>query len=98
MTEPGERVTLGEVGRRLDRIEETQRTGMAGLHRRLDEMNYVHPETLDTKLLLEQAHREDLARRLAKIESGIQWVWRTIGGILLTALLVGILYGAGVRH
>jgi hypothetical protein len=94
----GQRVTIGELSRRFDRFENEWKGGFASIHRRLDELNFVDPDTLATKLLLEQAHRTDLERRVEKIESNNQWLWRTIGGILLTALLIGILYGAGVRH
>jgi hypothetical protein len=66
---PAERVTVGEIGRRMGRLEDEFHSGIAGLHRRLDELNYVHPETLDTKLLLEQAHRADLERRVVAMEA-----------------------------
>lgn len=92
----GERITVAEVGRRLERLEEDVKSLGSGLHRRLDDMNFVHPETLDTKLMLEAAHRNDLERRVAAIESNNQWVWRTIAGILLTAVLLGLLAASGL--
>lgn len=90
------RITVDELGRRMERVEQELHNGIAGLHRRLDDMAFVHPETLDTKLMLEQAHRQELERRLSVLESGNQWLWRTIGGIVLTALIVGLLAAAGL--
>lgn len=67
-----ERVTVPELGRRMARIEEDFKHGLEGLHRRLDELKFVHPETLDTKLLLEQAHRMETDRRVAMLEAADQ--------------------------
>lgn len=58
-------------------------------------LSFVHPETLDTKLMLQDAHRNELERRVGALEAANQWLWRTVGGILLTALLVGLLTAAG---
>lgn len=65
----GGRVTVDELGRRMERLEADITALGSGIHRRLDELNYVHPETLDTKLMLEAAHRNDLERRVAELEA-----------------------------
>lgn len=64
------RVTVDELGRRMERLEKDITDLGSGIHRRLDELNYVHPETLDTKLMLEAAHRNELERRVAELEAG----------------------------
>ena len=58
MPAAGGNPSLGELGRRLDRIES-----------KLDALNFVHPETLDTKLLLVQAHEDEHERRIAALEA-----------------------------
>lgn len=65
----GEDITVGELARRLARMEHESQTGFASIHRRLDELNYVHPETLAMQMQLEQAHREDAERRITTLEA-----------------------------
>lgn len=87
--------SLGEVARRLDRLEESEGRHYEDLVRRLESLSFVDRETLDTKLMLEAAHRNDLERRVGALESANQWLWRTVGGILLSAVLLGLLAAAG---
>lgn len=89
-------ITLPELGRRMERLEADIVALGHGLHRRLDELNYVHPETLDTKLMLEAAHRRDLERRVGVIEAGNQWLWRTVVGLVLAIVLTGLVAAAGL--
>lgn len=96
MPAAGERVTTAELGRRLTRLEEDTKSGFAGIHRRLDDLTFVDRETLDTKLMLEQAHRSDLERRVTELESSSQWVWRTVAAIVLAAVLTAVLAAAGL--
>lgn len=65
---PG-RVTVGELARRLDRFEGTIGDRFDSIDATLIQMNFVHPDVLDSKLLLEAAHREDVARRVSKLEA-----------------------------
>lgn len=103
------RVTVDELGRRMERLEKDITDLGSGIHRRLDEMNYVHPETLDTKLMLEAAHRQDLERRLAELEAarkeesaradGNRRLAYTglASGLLLPVVLVVILRSMGLQ-
>ena len=53
--------SLGEIGRRLDKIEA-----------KLDALNFVHPETLDTKLMLVDALRAEHERRITGLEKDVE--------------------------
>lgn len=53
--------SFGEIGRRLDRIEA-----------KLDGLNFVHPETLDTKLMLVDALRVEHERRITGLEKRVE--------------------------
>lgn len=88
--------SLGELSRRLEKLEDAEVRHYEDLVRRLESLTFVDRETLDTKLMLEAAHRDDLTRRVASLESANQWLWRTVGGILLTAVLLGLLAAAGI--
>jgi hypothetical protein len=102
-------VTVDELGRRIERLEGDFKTGLAGLHRRLDELNYVHPETLDTKLLLEAALRGEIERRVSDLETGRKddererasnrrlAISAIVTGLLLPILLVILLSAMGYR-
>lgn len=95
MTPTGEssRITLGELGRRIDRLEQDSHSGFASLHRRLDELNFVHPETFAMQMQLEAARQADLDRRVDKLENGQQWLVRTIAAALILAA-VGVIVAA----
>lgn len=70
---PGEeRVTTAELGRRLDEFKRDVKDDIAHLAEQVGRLNFVHPETLDTKLLLEQTHRLELERRLQTLETANQ--------------------------
>lgn len=62
MTPAGGGITIAELARRLDRLE-------TEILRKLDGLAFVDPETLDTKLMLQDAHREELTRRIAVLEA-----------------------------
>lgn len=88
--------SLGELSRRLEKLEDSEVRHYEDLVRRLQSLTFVDRETLDTKLLLEAAHRDDLTRRVSALESANQWLWRTVGGIVLSAILLGLLAAAGL--
>lgn len=96
-------MTVDELGRRMERLEDDTKSGFAGLHRRLDELNFVHPETFAMQLQLDQAHRDDVLRQVAdlrgelgQIKDNYRWLWRTVVGTVLTAVIVGLLVLAGL--
>jgi hypothetical protein len=99
------RVTVAELGRRLDHMEDANKTAFQGLHRRLDELNYVHPETFALQLQLEQAHREDLAIQLAELKAenaerkkeardNRRMVWTALVFPIVTAIAAALIIGA----
>lgn len=99
----GSKFTVDEVGRRMEKIEEDFRHGLEGLHRRLDELRFVHPETFAMQLQLDQAHRDDVLRQVAdlrgeilQIKDNSRWLWRTVVGALISAVVVGLLVLAGL--
>lgn len=69
MPPAGERITVAELGRRFDRFEQEWREDFALLGRKIDALTFVDRETLDTKLMLEAAHRAELERRIAHLEA-----------------------------
>lgn len=62
-------MTTDELGRRMERLEEDVKSGVAGLHRRLDELNFVQPETWSLQNQLDAALRSELERRVALLEA-----------------------------
>lgn len=67
---PGEeRVTTAELGRRLDEFKRDVKDDIAHLADQVSRLSFVHPETLDTKLLLEQTHRLEIERRVQALET-----------------------------
>ena len=91
------RVTVAELGRRLDHMEADTKAGFAGVHRRLDELNVVHPETFAMQLQLDHALRQNMEDRLTELrneferqKSNTQWLWRTVGGSVITAAVVAL--------
>lgn len=68
MTPPTERPTIGELSRRLERMEDESTRGFASLHRRLDELNYVRPEMFAAQMELINVQRAEIERRLALLE------------------------------
>lgn len=96
-------MTVDELGRRITRLEEDLKTGVAGIHRRLDDLAFVHPETFAMQLQLDQAHRDDVLRQVADLRGDIasirdnyRWLWRTVVGAILTAAVAGLLLLAGL--
>lgn len=94
---------LDALGRSVEGLEQDSKTGFASLHRRLDTLNFVNPETFAMQLQLDQAHRDDIARQIGDIRTEIasirdngRWLWRTVVGALLTAAVVGLLVLAGL--
>ena len=66
------RVTVDELGRRFDRFEKEITADIAGVSRKIDGLTFVDRETLDTKLMLEQALRSELERRVMHLEAETQ--------------------------
>ena len=96
-------MTVDELGRRMERLEEDTKTGFSSLHRRLDELNFVPPEVFAMQLQLDQAHRDDVLRQIADLRNDVtqtkdnyRWLWRTVVGTVLTAVIVGLLVLAGL--
>lgn len=69
MPPAGERITVAELGRRLDDFKRDVKEDIGHLAEQVSRLSFVDRETLDTKLLLEQAHRAELERRIAHLES-----------------------------
>lgn len=105
MTAQTGRVSTVEIGRRLSKLEEDFKHGLDGLHRRLDELNYVHPETLELKLLIEAGHHRDFERRLSSLEQADKdrqkesrdnrrLAWTSLAAPIIVGLLVVIILRA----
>lgn len=95
--------SLGEVARRLDKLEESEVRHYEDLVRRIDTLAFVHPETLAMQLQLDQAHRDDVLRQVAdvrgeitQIKDNYRWLWRTVLGAILTAIVLAVLVYAGI--
>ena len=93
--------SLGEIGRRLDKIES-----------KIDGLNFVHPETFAMQMQLEQAHRENLQAQIVAIQNQIvqlqeasaareqeakanrRLAWSTLISPVLVGIALAILLGA----
>lgn len=91
-----ERVTVAELARRFDRFEREWKDDLDIIGRKIDGLSFVHPDTLATQLLLVDAHRSELERRVGTLESNNQWLWRTLAGMILAAVLAAVLAAAGL--
>ena len=77
-----------ELGRRADEILKR----FEHLTNRL-ETTYVRYDLFEAAKQLAAADRDALSARLAKLESRSEWIVRTIGAILIGAVIGGVLAG-----
>lgn len=91
MTEDGgHQVSVFELARLFERFERESHASFQSIHRRLDELNYVHPETFAMQMQLEQALRRNIEERVEKIEGSQQWLARTLAAAIIAAV-IGVL-------
>ena len=98
----GNRITVAELGRRFDRFEKESHDSFVSLHRRLDELNYVHPETFAMQMQLEAALRQNMEARIADIAAdlqqtrdNLQWIVRTLVAAFVVAVAGVIVAASG---
>lgn len=77
-------VTMGELTRRLDRTDEALRLGFA------DVQASIHALDIITRAEYRSDHTSVL-QRIEDLESAQQWLTRTIIGLVLVALIGGVL-------
>ena|SRR5437868_12650510 len=90
------RMTIGEVGRRIERLEHDLETRFDGLHRRLDDLTFVPMAVFEEARRAGEDQRRDLVRRVVALEDANRWLWRTVGGGVFLAVLGGIYAAAGL--
>lgn len=85
----GDGLSIGEVGRRLSEV--TAR--LENLASRM-ETNYVRFDLFEAAKQLAETERSQLDLRISKLEGRSEWLVRTVGGIIVAALL-GLILAAG---
>lgn len=81
---PDNDITLGEITRRLDRMEKSTTEGFRAIEAKLERLPFV---TLDKYT----PEREALVSRLDTLEERAKWVSRTIAGAIVTMVASVIL-------
>lgn len=80
-------VTLGEIMRRLDELSE----GMKQLNTSIGE-TYVRRDVYSADSQKISVTYEHMIQRLEKMESRSEWVVRTVGAILIGAVVTATIY------
>lgn len=80
--QPGRYTFEGEVSRRLDDV--TSR--LESLAARM-ETTYVRFDLFEAAKQLQEAERTQMSDRVDKLESRSEWIIRTVGGIVIAAIL-----------
>jgi hypothetical protein len=83
-------VTLGEIMRRLDELSD----GMKQLNNSIGE-TYVRRDVYSADSQKISVTYDHMIQRLEKMESRSEWVVRTIGVILIGAIITGTVYLKG---
>ena len=78
--------TLGEIGRALDALIVEVRDLPAKL-----EQTYVRQDVYSADKTAASSERESLVRRVTALESRSEWVIRTVGALIIAAIIAGIL-------
>lgn len=79
-----EDVTLGELGRRVDRVETSVRDGFDHVHRQIESLTFVNKDTYE-------ARHKAVTDRLDVLEERDRWRGRTIIVSLCLPVLVAII-------
>jgi hypothetical protein len=90
-------VTIGEIGRRLDRLESTVHNGFEALGKRIEGLPFlpVAVYMADKATVLEQrkgleAEIKVERERLDHIEASIQWLARALAGAVVTGVVAAV--------
>lgn len=89
-------MTVGELGRRIERLEHDQETRFAGLHRRLDDLTFVPMAVFEEARKASEAERKELTRRVGVLEEANRWLWRTVAAAVFLLVLGGVYAAAGL--
>lgn len=93
----GEDVTLGEVARNLEALAKQMERGFERVDDRFNTLAMVHADVYLADRAADSLRHQGLADRVSRIESGQQWLARTIGAVIVTLVAGAIWALAGLR-
>src|SRR4051812_28046797 len=103
--DPGAAETIGELSRMLAAFKADTHDDLIALNSRLDQLNFVTPQVYAADRHADtERHKADIARMerieadLRGIQSNNQWLWRTIVGAIVIALVGVVVALSGVPH
>lgn len=101
----GDDVTLGEVVRNLDalahqlqRVDEKMARGFESVDGRFNTLAMVHSDVYLADRRADSDRQKNTVERIERIEGSLQWLGRTVVGLVLAAVIAAIITAAGLPH